>query len=122
MGTAGRLIGVERRGDTLVLKLLRDLRELEFQEIEEEEGEVLRLLASDPSVRHVVVDCGTTDSFGSTALGLFARLGRLVRGRGGRLAFCHPSAHEEDILATVGLAGAWPVFASLDEALAAVSG
>jgi anti-anti-sigma factor len=122
MDTAERLIRVERLDDILVLTLLHDLRELEFREIEDEEQEIVELLTADPSLTKVVVDCGTTDTFGSTALGLFIRLRRLMGSRGGRLALCHPSAHETDILAVTGLAGAWPIYSTREAALASLGG
>jgi anti-anti-sigma factor len=120
MDTTIRLIEIERADDTLVLTLLHDLRELEYQEIETEQEEVLEVLESDPSLVNLVVDCGTTDYFGSTAVGLLARLRQQVRRRGGRMVLVHPSPHEQDILAVTGLSGVWPVYASRDEALTAV--
>jgi anti-anti-sigma factor len=122
MVTVDRLIEVERLENTLIMTLQHDLRELDFQEIEEEQREILKMLAADPSLTRVLVDCGATDYFGSTALGLFVRLRRLMRWRGGRVALCHPSAHEQDILGVAGLAEAWPVYPTRDAALAALNG
>jgi anti-anti-sigma factor len=117
-----RLIVVERQGDTLVLTAKRDLRELEFQQIGEEQEEVLHRLTSDPSLLNVVVDFDRTDYFGSSAVGMFTRLWKLVRGRGGRMAFCNLSPHEEDILGAVGLIGLWPIYTSRAVAIQAVTG
>jgi anti-anti-sigma factor len=120
MSTATRMIEVERRGDTLVLTPQQDLRELDFQEIEAEGEELLRL-AEDPSVRNVVVDLGRTDYFGSTALGLLAQLHQRVRTRRSRMALCNASAHESQIMAVTRLTGFWSVHPCLEEAIAAVA-
>lgn len=117
-----RMIEVERLEDTLVLTARTDLRELEYEEIGVEQREVLQLMRNDPSLRNAVVDFGKTDYFGSSALGLLTRLWRQVRDRGGRMALCHLSAHEEDILGVTGLGGIWPVFPSREEAIRAMAG
>jgi anti-anti-sigma factor len=114
------MIVAERQGHTLVLTPQEDLRELDYQEIEAEGDELLRL-AEDPSVRGVVVDFGRTDSIGSTALGVLAQLRQRVRARGGRMAFCNVSAHEAEIMEVTGLARFWPIHPSREEALAAMT-
>jgi stage II sporulation protein AA (anti-sigma F factor antagonist) len=121
MNAVLELIEVERLGDTLVLTSERDLRELEFEAIEQEQQEVLRRLADDPSIRNVVVDFRMTDCFGSTALKLLIRLQRVVRERGGRIALCNVSAHEREILAATRLDRLWPPHASREEAVEAVN-
>jgi hypothetical protein len=79
MVTTTGLIEVERQGDTLVLTPHRDLRELDYSEFWEEPEEVLGLLASNPTLRDLVVDFGQTDHLGSMAFTLFTRLGQEVR-------------------------------------------
>jgi anti-anti-sigma factor len=115
-----RRIEVERQGETLILTPREDLREREHREIEAEENELLRL-AGDSAVKSVVVDCGRTDSFGLTALGLFSRLWQRVRACGGRMAFCNVSAREAEILEGVRLIHFWSVYPSREEALAAMA-
>jgi len=119
MDTATRLIEVEREGDTLVLTPQGDLRELDYLEFGEDPEEVLLLLAADPWIKNVVVDFDKTDYLGSTALEFFAQLGKEVRCRRGRLAFCNLSAHQGEILAVRGLAKTWPTFPSREEAIEA---
>ncbi len=116
--TAGRLIEVSREGDVVILTPLRDLRELEFQEIEAE----LREVADDPGTVRVVVDFARTDYLGSTALAMLALLGRRTRERGGRLALCNVSAHEREIIEIARLGHLWSVYPGRAEALAAAAG
>jgi stage II sporulation protein AA (anti-sigma F factor antagonist) len=120
MSTTTRVIEVERRGDTLVLTPQKGLRELDYRESEAEREELLRL-GDDPAVKNVVVDFARTDCFGSTALGLFARLWKRVRARGGRMAFCNVPPHEADIMEATGLSRLWTVHPSREEALAVVA-
>jgi anti-anti-sigma factor len=120
MATTVRLLEVERQGSTLILTVRQNLRELEFDEIEAEREEMLRQLAADATLANVVADFAGTDYFGSTALGLFVRLWHEVRSRGGRLALCNLSGAEQEILAVAGFGGIWPVYASRQEAVAAV--
>jgi stage II sporulation protein AA (anti-sigma F factor antagonist) len=115
------LIETERQGDTLILTPQQDLRELQYQAIEEEQVEVLLKLAADPLIRNVVVDFGKTDYFGSTALSLLLRLRQAVRGRGGRMVLCNVSAHEQEVLEATRLAEIWRVCTSRDQAVEALN-
>jgi Ca-activated chloride channel family protein len=118
--TAAEIIEAERLGDTLVLTPKRNLRELDFQEVEKRLRGVVQRLKNDPSIRHLVVDFARTDQFGSTALGLLVRLRRQVRERGGRMVFCNLSDHAREILAVTRLEDFWPAFATRREAIDAV--
>jgi stage II sporulation protein AA (anti-sigma F factor antagonist) len=110
------IFDVERWADVLVLTPLRDLRELEFEEIRHE----LLPLSDDLTIRRVVVDFRHTDYLGSTAVGLLVHLFLKVRQRGGRMALCNVSAHEHEIFELVGLGDMLPTYASRKEALAAL--
>jgi anti-anti-sigma factor len=121
MAGAVPIITVQREGDALILTPERDLRELEYQEIEAEADELLRRLAADLSIRHVVADLGKTGYFGSTALGLFTQLHQQLRQRNGQMALCNLSADEGEILNVAGLVPLLPAYPSREAALAAVS-
>ncbi len=115
------MIEAERLGRTLVLTPEQNLWELELEAIEEEQQEFLRRLADDPSIRNVVVDFRRTDWFGSATLKLLIRLQRVVGERGGRMALCNVSAHEQEIVAVTRLDRLWPAHASREEAVEAVN-
>ena len=119
MKTTPSLLHFERVGDTLVLTPQRDMRELDYPEIEEEARDVLEVL-SDESVKHVVMDFHKTDYYGSTALGFFLKLWKRVRSRDGYLAFCHVSPHEREILKLTRLDNVWTICPT--RAVAAVHG
>jgi anti-anti-sigma factor len=120
METATKLIDVEQLGDTLVLTPHGNLLELDLLEFGDEPEELLQRVTDDRSIRNVVLDFGQTEYLGSTALGLFARLGHKVSRRNGRLALCNLSARPDEVLEITGFVNAWPVYHSREEALAAV--
>ena len=103
----------------LVVRAAGELGELHFEQIEAAGRRVLALFR-DRAIKSVVLDLARADYFGSTAPGLFARLGRRVLARGGRMVLCNVSAHGREILHLAGLASMCPVHASLEEALKAV--
>jgi anti-anti-sigma factor len=117
MNAASEMFEVARFSGIVVITPTRDLRELEFEAIQEELGH----LADDPTLSRVVVDLGRTDYLGSTALGMFVALARTLRQRGGRLVLCNSSAHEREIVGVTGLADVLPSYPSLQDALRAVA-
>jgi anti-anti-sigma factor len=116
---AGGVFGVEQAGDTILVVPAADLRELDYLHIEAGARAVLDLLRR-PGVKNVIVDFCETDYYGTTALGFFLRFWKAVRERGGRMAFCNLSAHEEEVLHVTNLDHLWPVCPSRAEALEAV--
>ena len=118
--TAGAF-AVEREGQTLVVTVLRNLRELDYAMVESGAGEVLQQLANG-TVKNVVLDFHKTDYYGSTALAFFVKLWKRVKDGGGHMAFCGVSQHEREILKVTSLDGLWPICASREEALKAVRG
>jgi anti-anti-sigma factor len=119
MSTVGGAFVIERDGETLIVTPVTDLRELNYPQIEAGAREVLDLLDG-PSVKNVVLDFHKTDYYGSTALGFFLKVWTRVRSRDGKMAFCHVSGHEREILRITKLDGLWPICSSREEALGAV--
>lgn len=111
---------VEHVGETIVVMPTVDLRELDYQRIEEGAKSIFDLL-SGSGVRNVVIDLARTDYYGSTALGFFLRLWKRVKTHGGHMALCNVSIHEREILEVTRLDHMWPICASRNEALRAVS-
>lgn len=110
---------IERAGDTIVVVPNVDLRELEYQRIEEEAGDVLHML-NGTGIKNVVMDFHKTDYYGSTALGFFVKLWKRVRKQNGRMAFCNVSDHEKEILQITNLDHSWPICSSRTDALKAI--
>lgn len=116
---ASTLFEWEQAGDTLVLLPRGDLGESDYEKITESAKEVLELL-SGGQVKNLVMDFSRTDYYGSTALGFFLKLWKRVKGQNGKMAFCHVSEHEMEILILTHLNTLWPICKTRQEALAAV--
>jgi hypothetical protein len=69
------------------------------------------------SLKNVVLDCRNIEICTSTVVAFFLRLWTRTRSRHGRLAICNVSDHLVRTLERLRLAGEWPVFGSLAEAL-----
>jgi len=110
---------IEQQNDTIIVVPVVNLRELEYQRIEEGARKVLDFLNSN-GIKNVVLDLHKTDYYGSSALGIFMKFWKRVRERNGRMAFCNVSAHEKDILQFTHLDHLWQICSSRNEALEAV--
>jgi anti-anti-sigma factor len=121
MTSTGRIFDIEQKDDTLIVVPAVDLRELDYQRIEEGASRILDLL-NGTGIKNVVIDFHKTDYYGSTALGFFVRIWKRVRRRKGRMAFCNVSDHEKEILQITNLDHSWPICSSRGEALKAIRG
>ena len=70
---------------------------------------------------NIVIDCGNSDFFGCSTIGLFARLKRLTSRHGGIFALCGLSPAQLEMLQVAKLDSLWPIFPSRREALEEVS-
>ncbi len=121
MTTTRRLLETSRNGTTLVVSPLTDLAELDYSQIDDEAANVLRLFEL-TRIDSVVINLEHVDYSGSSAISFFLKLWQEVNRRGGRMAVCHVSPHELEILKACNLDRLWRRCESVDEALAAVSG
>jgi anti-sigma B factor antagonist len=121
MNDTEHLFELERHGETVIVVPTVDLREFEFQQIEEQAQEVLSLL-SNGDAKNVIVDFSRTDYYGSTALGFFVKLWKRVRAKDGRMAFCNVSQNEQEILDVTHLDRLWSICSNREEALKVVEG
>jgi len=117
--TGSGIFEFEQEGDTIIVVPAVDLRELEYQRIEEGARKVLDLL-NGTGIKNVVLDIRKTDYYGTTALGFFMKLWKSVRRQNGGMAFCNVSDHEKEILQITKLDHLWPICSSRSEALKAV--
>jgi anti-anti-sigma factor len=108
---------IEREGETIIVTPAVNLREFEF--VESNAGGVIDVL-SDLSIKNLVMDFQKTDYFGSSALALFVKLWKTIKGRNGCMAFCNLSEHELEILHITRLGNMWPICESRAEAMKAV--
>ena len=119
MTAAINICNVERRANIVVLTPRVNLRELDYDDFEAAIAPTLRMLESG-SVRHVVIDFGHSDYFGSHTITSLLKLGKKTRNAGGRMAFARMSLHEREVLEATALDTFWPVYSSRAEATEAV--
>ncbi|MEQ8784743.1 MAG: STAS domain-containing protein [Pirellulaceae bacterium] len=119
MAEPSSIFDIEHIDEILVVTPKANLRELDYQQIEESGRGVLGMLA-DNSARSVVMDFHRTDYYGSTALAFFLSVWKAVRSRDGQMAFCNLSEHESQILSLMRLDTLWSVCGTREEALATV--
>ncbi|MBI1833123.1 MAG: STAS domain-containing protein [Planctomycetes bacterium] len=112
---------IETQDDVLIVTPTANLGELDFGRISDGAKDVLgRLVNSE--IKRLILDFHRTSYFGSTALGFFVRLWRTISIRGGRMAFCHLSENEAEILTITKLDHLWSICATKEEALRTVRG
>lgn len=120
--SAQRLFEIECVGDTVIVNVQADLGEFEYEELVDEAQEAFDQLQAASHKKHVIIDFGHSDYFGSTAVGLLVNLWRRVRQRGGQMAICGLSAHEKEILKATNLDTLWPTCDSREAAHRFVTG
>jgi anti-anti-sigma factor len=119
MTHATSLIQLHFEPETVVVNVLRDLREFEFAQIEEQARRIIELLDV-RTFRNLVIDFSRTDVFGSTALSCFSQLSNEVSQRNGQMVFCGLSPHEREMLQITRLDTLWPMVGTKKEALRAI--
>ena len=75
-----------------------------------------------PDVKHVVVDFGSIEYFGSNVLEFLVQVGKRLKTKDGRLAICSATPVGSQILSVARFDKLYSVVATRDEALKAVEG
>jgi anti-anti-sigma factor len=119
----GSIFAREACGNTLVLNPLIHLGSLHEPEIAHETQDLLDFInKSNPIPTNLVIDLAQGDYLGTAMLGAVVKLWKRVSQRGGRLALCNVSENILQVLRVTKLHAIWPIYASRDQALAAVGG
>jgi anti-anti-sigma factor len=111
---------VEVHGDTLVVTPRGDAAGFPVNTVNGEQAAVAEL-ARHPAIKHVIVDLGRANYFGSVILGGIVQLAQIVHARQGRSALCHASSDMQDVLRLMKLDQMWEFFPNLRSALRAVA-
>jgi anti-anti-sigma factor len=119
MTTAISICDVECQEDVVVLTPTVNLRELEYDDFEAAIEPTLDMLENG-DVKHVIIDFGHTEYFGSHTITSLLKLGKKARCQGGKMALSGLSAHEKEILKAMALDTFWPICSSTEDASEAV--
>lgn len=114
------IFAIDCSDDVIIVTPGGNLGEFVVSLVEQDAETTLTTFQEKHDCRHVIIDFCHTDYFGSSALGLFVRLWKRVRERGGRMALCNLSEHEIEVLKITRLNEFWPICKTLGEAKAIV--
>ena len=106
-------------GDVVVVTPLKDMGEFELAQLD---VPVYPQLLALTEGRHVVIDLGKTDYFGSSTIGIFIRLVNHAHEQGKKIAFCRLSKHENELVDITHMADFWHIEESVEDAVAFVRG
>ena len=115
--TAHRILSLEWCGSTLVIAPQCDVSALEEETIRSELKDILQVLEDSPA-ESLIIDLKCCPHFGSTMLGALIKLWRRMLRLQGRMALCHVSEFECEVLKVTKLDGVWPIYGTRAEALA----
>ncbi len=90
----------EQAGNVLILVAHGPFMEFRDNDIRNAYNEAYRRL-SEPGIKHLLVDFGKLDYFGSTFVGILIRLAKKARSNKGEAALCQLSNNMKDMLKTL---------------------
>jgi anti-anti-sigma factor len=115
-----RVYLVDLVGDTLVVKPRGDAAGFSIQAVNSEMATIMGI-ARDPAVKHLIVDLGGGNYFGSIILGSLVQLNQQIRTQGGRAGLCAASTDMQDVLRLMKLDQMWEMFPTLSAGLSAIA-
>ncbi len=110
------LLEIEYEGETAFVAFRASLRDLNYAPIAVAGTELLNAIQLG-NIRQVIIDCQKRDQCGATVMGFFIEVWKKARRRGGKLAVCHLTDHDQDILRTMNLDQLWLIAQSREEAI-----
>lgn len=111
---------VEIWGDTLVVIPRGDAAGFNPTAVNSELATITEL-AQTPPVKHLVIDFGEANYFGSIVIGALIQLAQAVRNRGGRVALCNLSEDMQQVIRLMKLESMWEFFSTRNAALKAIA-
>ena len=114
-------LNLELSGETLIVTPLRNIGSFAEDEIHGEWTDLLSRV-NEPDVKHVVLDFGSMEYFGSNVLEFVVQLGKRLKAKDGRLAICNATPVGNEILSVMRFDRLYPVVATRADALKTVAG
>jgi anti-anti-sigma factor len=114
-----KMFNVETAGDIVILQPRGEGGGFRYQDLHSEVSSVRTFLLK-PGHKHLVVDLGQMDYFGSEFVGALISMLRETKTRGGKACFCGAMPQMLDVLANMSLTKLWPHYDTREEALAEV--
>jgi anti-anti-sigma factor len=118
--TAPKYVRLQDQGDALVVSPLASFSNLMQPDVAREWKLVFDRLDA-PELKRLVVDLGELPYFGSTLLEWLVQLWNRMKLKGGVMAACNVSPIGREVLSLARLDTLWRVFATREDALAALA-
>ena len=116
-----KILQIERQPGVLIVVPRGDSVSFRSSDVSKELASVVEL-ARAAEVRHVVVDLGSENYFGTVIIGAINQIGQTIAAKGGRLIVCRASDDMLRILKVMHFDDLWPVYPTRKDALKALSG
>ena len=118
--TIPRMFDTHQIGEVLIVALIGDGFSSRFADIQISTNQIRRTLKQ-PDIKHVVIDLGRLEYFGSEVIGAIVSFARDISNRGGNAAMCSASSPMRQRLHDMSLFKLWPHFETCDEAVQSVT-
>ncbi len=115
----GRVFHVETVGSTLIVRPLGPAMNFPYKDVHGESNGLIEEFQRN-ACRNVVVQLDAVDYVDSIIIGSIIRVLQKARTGGGQAVFCCASANMQAILGSIKIGTLWPLYATREEALAAV--
>lgn len=86
------------------------------------EANYVRTMVANPNYKHLTIDLGNLDYFGSEFIGALITIAREKKNRGGQVAVCNAAPQMLEVLKNMSLFRLWPYYATRQEALDSLNG
>ncbi|HUG90814.1 MAG TPA: STAS domain-containing protein [Planctomycetaceae bacterium] len=110
---------IERVEGTLVVVPRGPALNFRYPDVHRESNELFRMMDG-PALKNVLIDLSAVDYIDSVIIGALIRLLQKARARRGQAVFCSASEPMQEILKSIKIGTLWPLYATRDEALAAI--
>jgi anti-anti-sigma factor len=120
MTDTNKVFRLVREESILVVVPQGDSVNFRYNDVHLEANRALRVL-DEASIQNLVIDFGHSDYASSVVIGALIRMARQATNHGGKAVICHVNDNMRAILTTMNLFKLWPLYASREEAIAALT-
>lgn len=119
MPVLGRVFQVEGVDRTMIVLPLGPAMNYLYKDVHTESNGILEEFAQKKYV-NVLIDLSKVSYIDSIIIGAIIRVLQKAKAAGGQATFCHASENMQAILESIKIGTLWPLYATRDEALAAL--
>lgn len=121
MPVLGRVFQVESADKTMIVIPLGPAMNYLYKDVHTESNGILEEFMQKKYV-NVLIDLSKVDYVDSIIIGAIIRVLQKAKAAGGHAIFCHATENMQSILESIKIGKLWPLYATRDEALAALQG